>query len=99
MTQHNDFCLIYYVSVCSNRNGQIADMADLDTELPLQVFTEVSVLVRCPRPDRNLLDPLVSKITHLSCLFFLGPAWIIISMTNPAHSGNVGGRQCQTSAD
>ena len=31
--------------------------------------------------------------------FFLGPAGKIIRMTKSAHSGNVGGRQCQTSTD
>ena len=31
--------------------------------------------------------------------FFFGPAGTIIRMTNPAHVGNVGGRQCQTLTD
>ena len=32
-------------------------------------------------------------------LFFWGPAGKIIRMTNSAHGGNVGGRQCQTCTD
>ena len=31
--------------------------------------------------------------------FFLGPAGKIVGMTNSAHRGNVGGRQCQTYTD